>query len=108
MKLLNKFKQKWPHMKARIKRQFYQTIIAIDQLFNTFVCWGWADETFSARCWRLRHRKFWLITGWLVDLVFFWDNQTVDGRKMRHCEWAYENEMNNIHKPRSYRHGRCS
>ena len=66
----------------------YQLIIAIDQLFNV-ICLGWADETFSARCWRQRNKnKFWALARKIVDILLFWD--TKDG--MRHCEWAYENE----------------
>ena len=66
----------------------YQLIIAIDQLFNV-ICLGWADETFSARCWRQRNKNmFWGFAYKTVDAVFFWD--TKDG--MKHCEWAYENE----------------
>ena len=66
----------------------YQLIIAIDQLFNV-ICLGWADETFSARCWRQRNKnKFWALARKIVDILLFWD--TKDG--MKHCEWAYENE----------------
>ena len=66
----------------------YQLIIAIDQLFNV-ICLGWADETFSARCWRQRNKnKFWALARKIIDILLFWD--TKDG--MKHCEWAYENE----------------
>ncbi len=66
----------------------YQLIIAIDQLFNV-ICLGWADETFSARCWRQRNKnRFWALARKIVDMLLFWD--TKDG--MKHCEWAYDNE----------------
>lgn len=72
----------------KLKQCPYQLIIAIDQLFNV-ICLGWADETFSARCWRQRNKnKFWALARKIVDMLLFWD--TKDG--MRHCEWAYENE----------------
>ena len=77
----------------------YQLIIAIDQLFNV-ICLGWADETFSARCWRQRNKnKFWGFMRRLVDMLLFWD--TKDG--MKHCEWAYENEQKRVHMPVAYR-----
>ena len=72
----------------KLKQCPYQLIIAIDQLFNV-ICLGWADETFSARCWRQRNKnKFWALARKIVDILLFWD--TKDG--MKHCEWAYENE----------------
>ena len=72
----------------KLKEQPYQVIIALDQLANALT-WGWADETFSARCWRQRNKNmFWGFMRRLVDMLLFWD--TKDG--MKHCEWAYENE----------------
>ena len=47
----------------------YQLIIAIDQLFNV-ICLGWADETFSARCWRMRKKPFWAFMRRAVDVLF--------------------------------------
>ena len=83
---------------SQIKHRFYQIIIAIDQLFNA-LSWGWADETFSARCWRLRERNcFWAFCRQLVDVIFFWD--TKEG--MKHCQGAFENEQKRIHMPDSY------
>ena len=76
----------------------YQLIIAIDQLFNV-ICLGWADETFSARCWRLREKPFWGFMRRAVDVLFFWD--TKEG--MKHCQWAFENEQKRVHMPGAYR-----
>ena len=82
----------------KLKEQPYQIIIALDQLANALT-WGWADETFSARCWRLRERPFWGFMRRFVDLVFFWDTKG----NMSHCEWAFENERKRIHMPKEYK-----
>ena len=83
----------------KLKEQPYQIIIALDQLANALT-WGWADETFSARCWRLRKTNcFWALSRRLVDVVFFWD--TKEG--MKHCQWAFENEQKRVHMPGAYR-----
>ena len=85
----------------------YQLIIAIDQLFNV-ICLGWADETFSARCWRQRNKnKFWYYTRIVVDNIFFWDYKIDVKRskttKIKHCELAYQYELHGIkHKPKEY------
>ena len=89
----------------KLKEQPYQIIIALDQLANALT-WGWADETFSARCWRLRERNcFWALARRLVDVVFFWDTKERknDPGRMTHCEWAFENERKRIHLPGAYR-----
>ena len=86
-----------------LKHRLYQIIIALDQLFNA-LCFGWADETFSARCWRQRRKnKFWSVARKLVDLIFFWDNNTAGGQKTTHCELAYRNENLGVHRPSLYR-----
>ena len=83
----------------KLKQCPYQLIIAIDQLFNV-ICLGWADETFSARCWRQRNKnKFWALARKIVDMLLFWD--TKDG--MRHCEWAYDNETKRMQCAPEYR-----
>ena len=82
----------------KLKEQPYQIIIALDQLFNALT-WGWADETFSARCWRLREKAFWAFMRRVVDVIFFWD--TKEG--VKHCQWAFENEQKRVHMPGAYR-----
>ena len=83
----------------KLKEQPYQIIIALDQLFNALT-WGWADETFSARCWRLKERNsFWALARCLVDGIFFWDTK----EDMKHCQWAFENEQKRVHMPGAYR-----
>ena len=81
----------------------YQLIIAIDQLFNV-ICLGWADETFSARCWRQRNKnKFWYYMRIIVDILFFWDYKIYKGNKLTHCALAYDNELDYTrHKPKEY------
>lgn len=78
-----------------------QTAIAADQLANTLVWikgdgFGFADETLSARAWRLRHQSN---VYKVIDTLFFWDR---DGEK-RHCELSYESELNRKHLPKDYR-----
>ncbi len=78
-----------------------QTAIAIDQVFNT-VIWipgdgfGTADETLSARAWRLREQSN---AYKVIDAIFFWDRQ---GPK-RHCQLSYEAEMLRLRLPLAYR-----
>ena len=87
----------------KLKEQPYQIIIALDQLANALT-WGWADETFSARCWRQRNKnKFWYYMRIIVDILFFWDYKIDKGNKLTHCELAYSNELDPIrHKPKEY------
>ena len=70
-----------------------QILIAIDQLANTLIG-GMADETLSARLWRLQHpaHKF-------VDALFFWDREG----PIRHCELSYRAELLRQHLPVGYR-----
>lgn len=70
-----------------------QTLIAIDQLLNTLLL-GMADETLSARLWRLQHPAH----KW-VDTLFFWDREG----PVRHCELSYRAELLRHHLPARYR-----
>lgn len=79
-----------------------QTLIAFDQLVNTLVWakgegFGMADETISARCWRLRERPFWLALQVLVDCLFFWEPN--------HCADSYLMEQGRRHLPGEYSTG---
>jgi hypothetical protein len=73
-----------------------QSLIALDQLANTVVWikgdgFGYADETLSARAWRLRQQS----NAWRrIDRIFFWDPG--------HCRTAYESEVERRHLPSSY------
>lgn len=70
-----------------------QSAIAFDQLLNTFFG-GYADETLSARAYRLRNK------GWerwykVFNTVFFWQEN--------HCKAAYDSELERKHLPKDYR-----
>ena len=67
-----------------------QILIAIDQLFNTLF-FGWADETLSSKCYRLKRDG---VRNWpcnLIDTLFFWDRDKSTGK--RHCELSYLSEI---------------
>ena len=76
-----------------------QFLIAIDQTLNT-LAWaegegfGMADETVSARAWRLQHRSAWGVARAIIDAIFFWQ----DG----HCESSYRIELARKHLPSEY------
>lgn len=71
-----------------------QVLIALDQLFNALIG-GMADETLSARLWRLQHP-----THRFVDALFWWDREG----PVRHCELSYRAELLRQHLPVGYRH----
>lgn len=72
--------------------------LAFDQLVNTMVYikgdgWGCADESLSARSWRLRTMS--AIPYRTINAVFFWQKN--------HCQEAYESEMFKRQLPSEYR-----
>lgn len=73
-----------------------QLLIALDQVFNCLVRikgdgFGMADETLSARAWRLRHQS----NAWRrIDRLFFLQKD--------HCRKSYESEVNRKHLPPHY------
>ena len=76
-----------------------QLLIAIDQTVNTLVWakdegFGMADETISARAWRLQSRPLWGATRAMIDTLFFWDRN--------HCEKSYYSERLRKHLPFDY------
>ena len=74
----------------KIKTFFWHLFVAIDQLLNV-VALGMADETFSARCFRLDGTsRFWSLARRFVDSFFFFEK--------KHCWQAYRNEVLNAHK----------
>ena len=79
-----------PSLRPRPK----QILIGFDQFVNTWFG-GWADETFSARCWRLYHRRGWGRMRRVVDWVFFLDPE--------HCFTSYVAECNGKHLPMGVR-----
>lgn len=72
----------------------FEVLVAFDQLANA-VLGGWADETMSARCWRLRARRPYSVLRAAIDRLFFW--------QPNHCESAYESERLRSQLPVEYR-----
>lgn len=71
-----------------------QIAIAADQLANTLVG-GYADETLSARAWRLHAvSRGWRCARRVIDGLFFW--------QVNHCLSAYESERVKRHLPGEY------
>lgn len=68
---------------------YFQVLVAIDQLVNTFLG-GYADETLSARAHRRRLRGKGGVAK-VIDYVFFWQQD--------HCKEAYESELNRMQLP---------
>lgn len=70
-----------------------QLLIGVDQLANTLLN-GYADETLSARSYRLRgegwHHAYSLING-----IFFW--------QVDHCKTAFLSELERRQLPAEYR-----
>jgi len=72
-----------------------QFLIALDQLINT-IFMGYADETISAKAFRLHTKKHsWLLIKNIVDTIFFWQ----DG----HCRQSYQSEKERRQLPPEYR-----
>lgn len=67
-----------------------QNLIALDQAINALF-WGYADETISARTYRMSQRsKYWLILRKIIDTIFFFDKN--------HCytSWVAEYEKHQL------------
>jgi hypothetical protein len=71
-----------------------EVLIAADQLLNA-ILGGWADETMSARCWRLRDYQPYTTLRPLIDGLFFWQSD--------HCRRSYESERIRAQLPTQYR-----
>ena len=68
-----------------MKQYIFQNAVALDQLANTMIPGGMADETLSARAYRMREKKqrYW---GWLanaIDALFFWQRAPSVPRRVR-------------------------
>lgn len=71
-----------------------QVLIAFDQLINTLFG-GKADETISARAYRLSEVSFrWYVLMRFIDVLFFWERA--------HCLASYEAEVKRKHLPSEY------
>ena len=73
-----------------------QFLIAFDQVINTVIYikddgWGYADETISARSWRLRDQSSLYK---VVNALFFWQDN--------HCRGAYISELSRKQLPKEY------
>ena len=72
-----------------------QFAIAIDQLINT-LAGGMADETISARAFRLQKQsRAWQRVRKFIDAIFFWD--------AAHCEQSWRAELLRDQLPKGYR-----
>lgn len=71
-----------------------QVLIALDQLANALLA-GYADETLSARAYRLSRDRGRHWPRRLIDALFFWDEN--------HCEQAHLSELLRRHLPRQHR-----
>ena len=71
-----------------------QILIALDQLANAILA-GHADETLSARAYRLSRDRGRHWPRRVIDALFFWDEN--------HCERAHHSELLRRHLPRQYR-----
>ena len=71
-----------------------QILIALDQLGNALLG-GYADETISARSWRNREQRPWLVKfiNWLFN-------------DPRHCQDSYESELRAAQLPAEYRNSK--
>lgn len=73
----------------------HQLAIALDQLVNTLLG-GYADETLSARCYRLSDRYWYAkVCRFVLDLV-------LSPRRRDHCLVSYQNEVARRQLPPDY------
>lgn len=72
-------------------------LIAVDQLANA-VLGGYADETISARCWRLRKKRRWAVMRAVIDAAF----RPIE---RDHCRLSFESEQDRKQMPQAYRQG---
>lgn len=64
-----------------------QILIAVDQLVNAILL-GYADETISARAYRLgKTSKAWRVAEKVINVLFFFQDE--------HCQAAYLDEVKN-------------
>lgn len=85
-------------MHTEFKHNFFQLLIAIDQLLNVLVCMfinpfekHWADETFSSHTYRHYRDDHWKLMYKVVNTLFFWQPE--------HCKQAYQSEIERAHEP---------
>ena len=75
-----------------ICRWFFQSLLALDQFGNAFLLFGWADESISARAWRLSgDTRRWVRWPWSVARLLIDLGARLFGEK-DHCFEAYTSE----------------
>lgn len=86
----------------QIKHNLTQLAIAVDQFANVLVSMfvepnkkAWSDMTLSANCYAHSLNGRWTIPMWIIDHMFFWQDE--------HCKQAYESELERAHLPPSVR-----
>lgn len=85
-----------------------QVLISIDQFINTLLG-GWADETISARSFRLRERSLrWYYFEKLVNTLFifedlWWWKKLGHFPLIRHCQRSYNAEQDRTQLSIEYR-----
>lgn len=70
-----------------------EVAVAIDQLANA-VLGGYAQETISSRCWRLRDYRPYSTMRRVIDCLFFWQKN--------HCRVSYESQVQRRNMPADY------
>ena len=75
-----------------MKSWFKQVLVSLDQMVNALLG-GWADETLSSRCWRLRHLPAWGTARRVLDAV-----AGLLGDK-DHCRASYNSEWLRLQCP---------
>jgi len=92
----------------------HEVFCALDQVVNA-VLGGYADETISARSFRLGSKAMargawdqWRITWAIADWLFLWQDAWIQYKTgfrpaQGHCERAYHSEMDRLQMPPEYR-----
>lgn len=80
-----------------MRHWLFQNAIALDQLLNTLLCAGWADETMSANAYRMEQEgKPWGFMRRVIDWLF-------SPIQTDHCRKAHEDERLRRQSPPSSR-----
>lgn len=74
-----------------------QVLIAADQLLNTLICGGYADETMSSHCWRMAEAGKPRALYWRPKIDWVFEKVFRDGPN--HCFHSYESERMRRHSP---------
>lgn len=92
----------------------HEVFVAVDQVVNAILA-GYADETISARSYRLGRRDSdagvwgrWRVSWVVVDVLFYWQDAYLRVSTGRwpvkgHCERAYDQEFSRLQLPPEYR-----